>query len=154
LYVHTIDPHAPYDPPLRFRERFAPHVDPAQGSIERLDALVEGKAAPGPGTRDDLLALYDGQVAANDESFGLLLDGLRERGLYDPALVLFTADHGEEFLDHGSWMHGQTLYEEQLAIPFLLKLPDFSRAGTVSAADVEHVDVLPTILGLLGAVPP
>ena len=67
--------------------------------------------------------------------------------------MLFTADHGEEFFEHGGWTHGQTLYEEQLRIPLLLALPDRRAAGTTVSRPVDQVDVAPTLLELAGLAP-
>jgi arylsulfatase A-like enzyme len=85
---------------------------------------------------------------------GAFLDGLRERGIYDDALIVFTSDHGEEFFDHGGWWHGQTLYDEVLGVPLIVKLPGNEAAGTARDDLVQHVDLAPTLLALAGAPVP
>lgn len=150
LYLHATDPHGPYTPREPFRGRFAAGVDPALGAIETLRALPgEGDSEPA-GLAEALVRLYDAEIAFNDHQFGRLLDRLEALGLYDDALIVLTADHGEEFRDHGGWQHGRTLYQEQLAVPLLVKLPGGRAAGTVVDTRVEHVDLVPTILDLLG----
>jgi arylsulfatase A-like enzyme len=68
--------------------------------------------------------------------------------------VLFTADHGEEFWDHGSTQHGKTLYTELLHVPLAVRLPGAVRGGTRERGVVEQVDLYPTLLGLAGLQPP
>jgi arylsulfatase A-like enzyme len=96
--------------------------------------------------------LYDAEVAANDRSFGQLLAALEQRSLLADTLVVFVADHGEEFFEHGGWIHGRTLYEEVLHIPLLIRLPG-QRTPRRVAAPVGEVDLLPTVLAVLGLPP-
>jgi len=153
LVVHTIDPHDSYTPGERFRHRLAPGVDPELGTRERLAELGGLDAPEAEARARELLHLYDAEIAQNDESFGELLAALDARGLGDDTAVLLVSDHGEEFLEHGGWKHGFTLYEEQLRIPLILRLPDGERAGTVLPGPVEQIDVVPTLLDLAGVGP-
>jgi arylsulfatase A-like enzyme/Flp pilus assembly protein TadD len=93
---------------------------------------------------------YDGEIAFADEQFGRLLDALRSRGLYDPALVVLLGDHGEGLGDHVEREHGFLLYRETLQVPLLIKLPGGRRSGDRIAEPVGLVDVAPTVLALLG----
>ena len=155
LYVHTIDPHAPYDPPERHRSRWAPEVDDVSiGSIEAIGKLGQLDPEAATARAQDLLALYDAEVAYTDESFGRLLDELRARHLYDDSLVVFLSDHGEEFFDHGGWTHGKTLYSEMLDVPLIVKLPDGVGAGKKISGLAEHIDLMPTILDLIASEVP
>jgi arylsulfatase A-like enzyme len=109
-----------------------------------------------PADRHHLLALYDAEIAFNDEHFGRLVDSLRERGVYRNTVLVLLADHGEAFYDHRQWQHGTTLYEEEVRIPLLLKLPswwDTLSPGRV-AAICGQVDVLPTLLEVSGLAVP
>ena len=83
---------------------------------------------------------------------GKLLDALRSQNLLDRAVFVYTADHGEEFLDHGGWTHGYTLYEELLHVPFALKAPGLAPARIDTP--VSMVDLAPTLLSLLGVAAP
>ncbi len=87
------------------------------------------------------------------EEIGQLLQGLRDRGMYDEALIVLTADHGEEFREHGRWLHSQT-FEETARIPLVIKMPGGEGAGRRIDHVVETVDVLPTLAELLGVEPP
>ncbi|HSN54033.1 MAG TPA: sulfatase [Candidatus Sulfomarinibacteraceae bacterium] len=151
LYVHTIDPHAPYAPPPPYLERFAGDVaDPSVGQVETVRGLVLGTVDPSPDLTRDLRALYDGEVAANDASFGRLLDELEGRGELDRSVVVFTSDHGEAFGEHGTFTHGLDLYREVLAVPLVVRLPGGAGGGRRVDATVQHIDVPPTLLSLGG----
>jgi arylsulfatase A-like enzyme len=144
LYVHTMDPHVPYEPPPPFDRMFEPFPteghpghDPRTDYEEPLD-------------RERMIAQYDGDVAFGDREFGRFLRELKADGLYDDALVVFLADHGEEFLDHGLWLHGRSLFDELIRIPLVVKLPGSRGAGRRIAEQVQGVDVVPTVLEAMG----
>ena len=94
---------------------------------------------------------YDGEIAAADAVVGELLSFLRERGLYDRAVVIVTSDHGEGLMDHGEEQHGVLLYREAIQVPLLLKLPQGRRAGESLKEPVQLADIAPTVAGLVGA---
>lgn len=154
-YVHTIDPHDPYSPPEPYRSRFAPR---RRTALERVDPVeIRAALAADPeltpaAIRDDFEALYDGEIAYGDAHFGALLAELRRRGLYDETLIVFLSDHGEEFLDHGLWGHGHTLYHELLRVPLIVRFPGPSRPA-VREAPVQLVDLAPSLLAWLGLAP-
>jgi len=92
--------------------------------------------------------LYDGEIAFTDRAIGRLLAGLTSLGLAERTVVVLFADHGEEFGDHGGIAHGHTLYGELLHIPLIIRAPGFA-PRRVSAL-VRQIDVMPTVLELLG----
>jgi arylsulfatase A-like enzyme len=134
LFVNYVDPHDPY-----FRH---PYDGRALGA-------VDGKS-PARSERDEMALLYDGEVAFLDRHLGRLFAELRRRGLYDRSLIVVTSDHGEEFLDHGGWWHGLTLFEEQVRVPLLVRLPHGGRRGERIAGTAGLVDLGPTLLELAG----
>ncbi len=140
LYVHTMDPHVPYAPPPPFDRKYEPHPTadhPAQ------DPRTDYKE---PLDRERMIAQYDGDIAYGDQEFGRFLRALRERGLYEQSLIVFLADHGEEFLDHGKWLHGRSVFDELVRIPLIVKLPGQREAGRRVSQQVQAVDILPTVL--------
>ncbi len=139
LYLHTMDPHWPYTPPSPFDRRYPPAPVPGRGAAGPYDYKE-------PRDLDRIVAQYDGEVAYGDEQFGRFVRELQERGLYDRALIVFLSDHGEEFLEHGDWMHGHTLFEELIRVPLVVKFPGNRHAGRSVARQVLLVDILPTIL--------
>jgi hypothetical protein len=110
-----------------------PGVDPRSDYKEPLD-------------RDRLVAQYDGEIAYGDREFGRFVDELKARGLYDRALIIFTADHGEEFEDHGKWLHGRSVFDELIRVPLVVKFPGGRWAGRRVTQQVQAVDLLPTVL--------
>jgi arylsulfatase A-like enzyme/predicted Zn-dependent protease len=89
---------------------------------------------------------YDGEVSASDQIVGRLLDALRNKGWYDDATIVLTADHGEGLGDHGEEEHGLFLYDEVIRVPLLIKQPRGHRGGTRVTTPVQHVDLMPTVL--------
>lgn len=97
---------------------------------------------------------YASEIEHLDRHLGDLFTGLRQRGLYHNALIVFVSDHGEEFYDHGGWWHGQTLYDELLHVPLVIKLPGNTAGGTSVAHLARHTDVAPTVLAFAGIEQP
>lgn len=124
LWLHIIDPHHPYE----IHESIA-----AEGITE---ALTLG------GSRRER---YNAELAWTDRQLKRLLEALRANGLWDKALFVLHADHGESFGDHGYNYHGQGLYEEQLRVPLLVRAPGVEVARRVSAPTMLF-DVFPTLL--------
>ena len=99
--------------------------------------------------------LYDGEIAYEDSVVGNFLDQLRARGLYDDAIIVAMADHGEALGEHSERGHGIFLYDPTIHVPLLFKLPRGRSAGKRVEARTGLVDVMPTILQVLGfTVPP
>lgn len=94
---------------------------------------------------NSMVGKYDTEVALMDAQFGRLLDALREQGVEDNTVVVFTSDHGEAFGEHGSFYH-ETLYGEELRSPLIIRVPGGQRA--VARAPVSTIDITPTILNL------
>jgi arylsulfatase A-like enzyme/Flp pilus assembly protein TadD len=93
---------------------------------------------------------YDGEVATADAIVGAFLDELKRMGVYDKAVIVLLADHGEGLRDHGEQEHGIFLYREALQVPLMVKLPEGERGGSTVKEPVQLLDVFPTILGLAG----
>lgn len=132
--LHYMDPHDPY------------FAHPYQG---RAIARVENQN-PDPELASEMRELYAGEIQYMDESFGDLIETLKAHGIYDNTLIIFTADHGEEFQEHGGWWHGTTLYEEQVAVPLLAKYPAGSLMPARPSGVGRLLDVAPTILAAAG----
>jgi arylsulfatase A-like enzyme len=149
LYLHATDPHAPYTPPQQFIEQIGGVVgNPKAGLIDNVRQLRRGVCEQS--VLDDLIALYDAEIAYNDHHFWRLIAELKQRGLYESTLIILVSDHGEEFFDHGWWKHGKTLYEEQLAVPLIVRYPNGVGAGTRVDQIAQHIDIYPTVLETAG----
>jgi arylsulfatase A-like enzyme len=134
-------PHDPYDTaPDEFRKMYdaralalRPNVPPEFADRAR-----------------DVLAGYYAHVSALDACFRLLLDGLRDAGLEDDALVVLASDHGDMIGSHGLWKK-QHPFDESVRVPFLIRWPaGLGAAGRAVAAPLDAPDVMPTLLGLAG----
>jgi arylsulfatase A-like enzyme len=153
LYIHAIDPHAPYVPAAEDLARFVPeYVGEVTGRLEGPGAHIKKrKAEIGPPDLEYLLGLYDAEIAFADRMLGRLVQSLQELELWDEVTFVFTADHGEEFLEHGNWSHGGSLYQEQLHVPLLLKPRAAARLDPRVRDDpVSLLDVAPTLCELAG----
>jgi arylsulfatase A-like enzyme len=155
LYLHYLDPHGPYAPPAGYRRRFAlGHPDKQfvrDGNPNPIARWLH-EHGPDPGlTAADvsfLTDLYDDKISFFDSQLGRLLAGVRAAGLLDDAIVVFAADHGEEFLEHGDVKHCRNLFDTTIRTPLLLRVPG-ARPRAVAEA-VENLDIVPTLLDLLG----
>jgi len=97
---------------------------------------------------------YKNAIHYNDMLFGKIIDKLKERGLYDDALIIYTSDHGQEFFEYGNFGHNTSFSKGQTHIPFVLKLPkSLQNRGlgkNINSTLTSHQDVVPTLLTLLG----
>jgi arylsulfatase A-like enzyme/lipopolysaccharide biosynthesis regulator YciM len=99
-------------------------------------------------------APYDGEIATADAIAGRFLDYLKEKKIYDRAVIILMSDHGEGLNQHGESEHGVFLYMEDIHVPLMLKLPDRRNAGTTVDAPVQLIDIMPTVAALTGATAP
>jgi arylsulfatase A-like enzyme len=145
LFVLSVDPHDPYEPPLiydRYGAGYRGSVDGTRHTFQRTDLSDDDRAR--------VRSLYWGEVAFSDAALGRLLWHLEERGLDDRTAVIFTSDHGEELWEHGRVGHGQALFEESLRVPLIVRLAGGRLLDPQVGARVESVDLFPTILELAG----
>jgi len=159
LFLHYLDPHADYFPPAEMARRFGvDSADPLAGVAQRLllrDGLRRAAGgsfeAPSAAQLATLLALYDAEIAFTDIHVGRLLSGVER--LSRDTIVAVTADHGEEFGDHGGLMHGITLYQEQLHVPLILAGAGL-QPGREVALPVSLASLWATLAELAGLPPP
>ena len=151
-YLHMLDPHAPYRPASEDIERLAAtEVDPARGELDFLKQYRNRKNEPvPPAVAEDITRLYDAEVSGTDRVFAAFLELLKKHDLFDNSIIIFLADHGEAFWEHETWGHGHTLHHELLAMPFIIRMPGQSEGATLDRV-VQHIDVLPSLLSVLGA---
>jgi arylsulfatase A-like enzyme len=156
LFLHTYQPHNPYACPYPYKTMFI-----KEGAKWRhLDLLSFLGGKPGifkPLTeeeRQNVVGLYDGEIRYTDERLiGPLIQKLKDIGIYDRSLMIFTSDHGEEFYDHQGWGHGHSLYDESLKVPLIIKFPQSRYKGKKISNFVSLVDIFPTILEESGIHP-
>lgn len=154
LFLHTYEAHHPYTPDSKILAFLEPEYDgplPKDISVDLLQKINRGEVTIDDADRAHIIAAYDAEIRSVDDAFGRLVDFLRERGLYDDTIIVFTSDHGEELGEHGfmGW-HSHTLFDELLRVPLLVKLPGTLYAGTSAIDPVREIDIAPTILAELG----
>ena len=154
LFLHTYDIHEPYSAPKPFDRAFT-DLDYRGFRAERgFDArpveLSRRRAELTPQDVERATGFYDNGVRATDQALARLFALLRERDLYENALIVVLSDHGEEFLDHGDFGHGPRVYQELARVPLLIRLPGGAQAGRTIAAPVGLIDVAPSLLDLAG----
>lgn len=152
LHMHLLEPHSPYDPPAPFSEnfkdeRYSVKPPPLQNLPHEVD--------PGEEIIQGVIQEYDANISYVDHHVGLLMDLLRERGLYNEALVVLTADHGEAFWEHGVLGHGRRVYEEEVHVPLVVKFPkSWGRTGLRVSGLASTLDIVPTMCEWLGLEEP
>ena len=165
LYAHATDPHAPYQPPAGFEEKFA---NPAESeefnrNFQKLRDMAMGQGGFGfsralcteAGVNPDRFVRravdrYDGEVLHNDWSLEQLANKLKALGILDNTLIIVVSDHGEEFWEHGWTSHGQSLYQELAHGVLVMWAPKLIPVPRRIGEPVQLIDVMPTVLDLLG----
>ena len=157
LYLGTIDPHATYRrhddfidlyEPADYRGRFRRHL-----SGEQLEKIKAGSKRPTEREKQRIINLYKNEITYNDYAFGKLRQALEDKGIWEDTLVVITADHGEEFWEHGSVGHGHNVHQEMVHVPLLFHYPRELPSGRIVRSGGEVIDIVPTIIDMLGEQP-
>ncbi len=146
LFVHLFDPHTPYLPPAELIERFGPRP---KDISDLLDRVKDDQPPEDSSEVEQLINLYDAEIFYTDREIGRFLSELEKMGLYDNSLIVITADHGEAFYEHGHWEHSESLYDEIIRVPLIVKWPKGDPGGSVDHP-VSQTDIFATILAAAG----
>jgi arylsulfatase A-like enzyme len=148
MYIHTMDVHGAYDPPEPYR-RFYEELD--SGTPVKRNRIYDPKWMITP-TAQGREALYDGEIAYSDFHFGRFIHMLEDADVLDNTVIIVLADHGEYFGEHRMWGHNSPCFIQGTHIPLLMVGPGIPR-GVRVGANVQILDVLPTILDVVGLNP-
>lgn len=182
MSVNFFDPHAPFDPPQAYLDRYNPAQLPgplfAESDLEAqakladivfqteprhpealdMDAnsakLGEGDPPPPPDTPREIKAAYYAMITLIDDNIGRMLEALEGTGQRENTIVIFMSDHGEMLGDHGVLLKGCRFYEGLVRVPLIMSWPGVFEAGFVSGALVELTDIAPTLLDVSRAIIP
>jgi len=152
LFLHTYQPHDPYANLSTLGKTYLAdeykwdkiHLGPLLASIGRFETSFSKQE------KDNIVALYDGEIRHTDTFFVKpIMDHLRKLNIYDKTMIILTSDHGEAFYDHEAWLHGQSIYEEGIKIPLIIKFPYFDYKGKKIKKIARITDIMPTILDFL-----
>lgn len=153
--LHYVPPHEPYDPPARF-DLFS---DPSyrgsmDGSQQMMRRINLKHYLPDSRDLDKITALYDGNLLFADDSLGRVIHFLQGSGRWDKSSVLILSDHGEAIYEHGRIGHNDTVFEEMVKAPFILKLPlNYGLKEVEMPGQLSLEDIVPTLLHIAGITP-
>lgn len=148
LYLYFFDPHSPYNPDKRWYPDGSSDVAETPYFNEKESLKPEGE--PDTAVMADIKRRYNGEINDVGDKIDRIFTDLKERGLYEDSLIIFTSDHGEKFYDHGGWLHGGPLYQSVTRVPLFIKFPDGTMAGQQVDRPVDNTNLMPTILHELG----
>jgi arylsulfatase A-like enzyme len=163
LYLHLVDPHAPYQPleeclaevgepvPADFpgQQVLESYKKAAMGGLTRNQ---QGEQKPDPfpaGHIRQFEGLYDASILTGDVYLAALVDQLDESGILDETIVVFTSDHGEEWLEHGQLTHGQSVHRELVHVPLVMAGPGLP-SGVEIDTPVSNRHLAPTLARIGG----
>jgi hypothetical protein len=145
IYIHYMDPHYPYTPKDKFFSRSNKREFTTSFPLQKSVLSLPGEE--GHSIIQEAINAYDDEILFNDKMIGRLMQTLKNKNMYSNSIIIITSDHGEEFFEHGNCEHGNSLYDEVLKVPLIIRLPDKIHKTIVEIAN--QVDILPTILSLL-----
>ncbi len=164
LFLNLMGPHTPYNPPPPYDTLYFSEYKNKSKLISDLNnfylqqnhgeyykLLMDTKGENiSKDELNQLMSLYDGKITYTDYQIGRLIDKLKALNIYDNTMIVLTADHGEAFLEHGMFLHGRSLYNEELHVPLIMTYPNKLPKGRKVKDIVELVDILPTIASVTG----
>jgi arylsulfatase A-like enzyme len=151
LFIHGFNTHRPYDAPEALKHKFINEADIpdecrgitfADKQPQKFICLKTEKGV------DYMCSQYDAEIFYVDILMKRLFDELKKNNLYDNSIIIITSDHGEELLDHGKLDHVNTLYQELIKVPLIIRLP--GRGGKTVKSKASNLNLLPTLLDILG----
>ncbi len=153
-FINYYEPHDPYLPPEKFVPEEAKKYD---GKIDKLTyptgyacKVLKGEDVLSEDDIGYIKSLYEGEVRFVDYNIGLLIDLLKEKGIYDNSVIIITSDHGEALGDHNFLTHDNYLYDELIHVPLIVKLPKNKNAGLRKKEITGLIDIAPSLLKFFG----
>ncbi len=154
LFLHTYQIHNPYHSEEPWNRRYLREGAPLS-ALDLSPLLFNHQERFKPVSeqmRGDIIGLYDGEIRYTDETLiGRLVAKLKALGIYDRTMIVLTSDHGEEFYEHGAWLHTHSVYDETIRVPLIIKFFGSRNAGRIVRSPAFVVDVMPTIAAELGS---
>lgn len=151
LFLHIMDPHAPYSPPGEYRRKF--YSREYEGELHDNREIRKNIDKLQAWEREQLVDLYDGEIAYADSKVGRLLNALSGWGIEDKTVIMITADHGEVLEEHGGIFNHGYLWDSCVRVPLIVHFKGPVPPGAVVNRVVQSIDIAPTALSLLGEPP-
>ncbi|HHT9113246.1 MAG TPA: sulfatase family protein [Candidatus Wunengus sp. YC65] len=164
IWYHYHGLHLPYNPQNPYDKIFQEDIFSSKSTDSESVSVVKQKSVIKNNSinfdnadKKVVVALYDGQVRQLDDYMGQLMERMKQWGIWDNTLIIITSDHGEELFEHGFIGHASTslnakLYDEIIHIPLIIWWPKKIKHRVVGKL-VQQIDIMPTILDMLG-IPP
>jgi arylsulfatase A-like enzyme len=154
LYLHVVDPHAPYDPPSPYREKYLAAVPKEGGVPVARNPVFDPDWVERP-TVEDRRARYEGEIEHNDAQIRAFFEQLDRTGLAEDTLVVMTSDHGEHLGERGlfgnrMWDHRPPTNLWATHVPLMMVYPARFKEPKRLDAPVQSIDIMPTVLELAG----
>lgn len=148
LWIHYMDVHYPYLPPSKYSNYNKREVISLNRKIIHEYKIKDSLINISESELKQIIELYDAEIRYVDDSIGMLLDEVEKLGLLSNTLIILTADHGDEFLEHGDTFHFPKLYDELLRVPLIFYAPELDENKVIDDL-VSLLDLSPTILDIL-----
>lgn len=151
MFINYFDAHDPYDLGKEFRKYFTNETKEYAEVQRMID--IKRYSNVSMNTVEYMIKLYDTEIFYLDHHLAKLFNKLDELGIKNNTIIVITSDHGEEFYEHGGFMHGQTLYEELIHVPLLIYYPKEFEAQRIDER-VSTTDIFSTVLDIINIKPP
>ena len=149
LFVHFFDPHGLYQPPEPYDRMF--EAESPQPFLLPMNRIPPYARIENENDANVYISRYDGEIRFVDDQIARLVDALERHGVLDDTLIVVTADHGESLTEHGFFFaHGWRLFEPSMHVPLLIRYPSGLPRGRRVDGIAQSIDVMPTLLELLG----
>jgi len=155
-FLHTYQTHEPYFSPEPFNSMFfeGKKMPWKKANMQKLlfdpEHPNEFKALT-PEQRENIIALYDGEIRFTDEKLiKPLVNLLKSLKIYENTMIIVTSDHGEEFFERKAWLHGHSLYNELIRVPLIIKFPNMNYKNLRVTEAGRLTDIMPTVLDVIG----
>lgn len=149
VFFHTFSIHSPYKPPEEYKTIFGKYDCNFECSSKNLMKFLKKANKLSDTELEYIISQYDAGIKYTDDILKGLFENLETFGFFDNYLVIITADHGEEFGEHGRLLHTKTLYDELLCVPMIMTGSSIPK-GHIDKRMVSSIDITPTILGFAG----
>lgn len=152
-FINFLEAHLPYQPPAQALRRMGwPEEALSSGgfSIEAAERLIYSESEPSTGHLVAIRTLYRSEISYVDEHVGVIVDALRRLGILDDTVLIIASDHGEHIGEHGLMGHEFSLFDPVLHVPLIIRYPRRFGKGQRIEAPVSLVDLVPTLLEMLG----
>jgi len=157
LWVHYFDPHAPYTARMPYFEKYNDSYKGTYGdeiSFDEVDKIFLNKTQLSKEDIKHMNALYDSQISRIDSYIRKIIDELKRLKIYDQAILVFFADHGEELYERNFYIeHYRSVYDSALRIPLIIRYPGKVPSGKRYKDITESIDIMPTVLDLCKITP-